>query len=178
MSIGQTGTARVGDTLFRYGLDLASQAGGNMLREYWPVFREDEPRAPAPALTFGKKLSTTPGKRRPSFSAMRIEDASQVEEARSCVWLTRRQKQEIEKLRNRILFLLAFCGLIASASAQSNFNHFNFTAGAGLGIGRGDVAVFCRELFPRQCSEAAGTSAACSASMPNTCTTTSASDPA
>jgi len=28
----------VGDTLFRYGLDLASRAGGNMLREYWPVF--------------------------------------------------------------------------------------------------------------------------------------------
>ncbi len=27
-----------GDTLFRYGLDLASRAGGNMLREYWPVF--------------------------------------------------------------------------------------------------------------------------------------------
>jgi hypothetical protein len=28
----------VGDTLFRYGLDLASRAGGNTLREYWPVF--------------------------------------------------------------------------------------------------------------------------------------------
>src|SRR6266852_5856261 len=28
----------VGDTFFRYGLDLAFQAGGNMLREYWPVF--------------------------------------------------------------------------------------------------------------------------------------------
>jgi hypothetical protein len=28
----------VGDTLFRYGLDLASRASGNMLREYWPVF--------------------------------------------------------------------------------------------------------------------------------------------
>jgi outer membrane protein with beta-barrel domain len=45
-------------------------------------------------------------------------------------------------LRNRILFLLAFCGLIASASAQSNFNRFNFTAGGGLGLGRGDVASF------------------------------------
>jgi hypothetical protein len=45
-------------------------------------------------------------------------------------------------LRIRILFLLAFCGLIASASAQSNFNRFNFTAGGGLGIGRGDVASF------------------------------------
>jgi hypothetical protein len=28
----------VGDTLFRFGLDLASSASGNMLREYWPVF--------------------------------------------------------------------------------------------------------------------------------------------
>jgi len=26
-----------GDTLFRYGLDLASHAAGNMFREYWPV---------------------------------------------------------------------------------------------------------------------------------------------
>jgi hypothetical protein len=45
-------------------------------------------------------------------------------------------------LRNRILFLLVFYGLIASASAQSNFNRFNFTAGGGLGIGRQDVANF------------------------------------
>ncbi len=45
-------------------------------------------------------------------------------------------------MRNRILFLLAFCGLIASASAQSNFNRFNFTAGGGLGIGRADVASY------------------------------------
>jgi hypothetical protein len=45
-------------------------------------------------------------------------------------------------LSNRILFLLVFCGLVASASAQSNFNRFNFTAGGGLGIGRGDVASF------------------------------------
>jgi hypothetical protein len=28
----------VGDTFLRYGLDLATRAGGNMLREYWPVF--------------------------------------------------------------------------------------------------------------------------------------------
>ncbi len=28
----------VGDTFMRYGLDLATRAGGNMLREYWPVF--------------------------------------------------------------------------------------------------------------------------------------------
>ncbi len=27
----------VGDTFMRYGLDLAAQAGGNLLREYWPV---------------------------------------------------------------------------------------------------------------------------------------------
>ena len=27
----------VGDTFFRYGLDIATKAGGNMLREYWPV---------------------------------------------------------------------------------------------------------------------------------------------
>jgi hypothetical protein len=27
----------VGDTFFRYGVDLATRAGGNMLREYWPV---------------------------------------------------------------------------------------------------------------------------------------------
>jgi hypothetical protein len=30
----------VGDTLFRYGVDLASRAGGNMLREYFPVLLE------------------------------------------------------------------------------------------------------------------------------------------
>ena len=28
----------VGDTLMRYGLDIATKAGGNVLREYWPVF--------------------------------------------------------------------------------------------------------------------------------------------
>ena len=28
----------VGDTFLRYGLDIATRAGGNMLREYWPVF--------------------------------------------------------------------------------------------------------------------------------------------
>lgn len=27
----------VGDTLMRYGLDLATRAGGNLLREYWPT---------------------------------------------------------------------------------------------------------------------------------------------
>jgi len=45
-------------------------------------------------------------------------------------------------LSNRILLLLVFCGLVASASAQSDFNRFNFTAGGGLGIGRGDVASY------------------------------------
>ncbi len=45
-------------------------------------------------------------------------------------------------MSNRILFLLVFCGLVASASAQSDFNRFNFTAGGGLGIGRHDVASF------------------------------------
>jgi len=50
-------------------------------------------------------------------------------------------------LRNRILFLLAFCGLIASASAQSTFNRFNFTAGLGEGIGRDDVASYVGNSF-------------------------------
>jgi len=27
----------VGDTFMRYGIDIATKAGGNMLREYWPV---------------------------------------------------------------------------------------------------------------------------------------------
>ena len=45
-------------------------------------------------------------------------------------------------MRNRISFLLVFCGLITSASAQSDFNRFNFTVGGGLGIGRGEVASF------------------------------------
>jgi hypothetical protein len=46
------------------------------------------------------------------------------------------------RLRNRILFLLALGGLIASASAQSSFSRYNFTAGGGLGIGRADVASY------------------------------------
>jgi len=45
-------------------------------------------------------------------------------------------------LRNRILLLLAVCGLIASASAQSNFNRLNFAAGGGIGVGRADVASY------------------------------------
>jgi len=39
----------VGDTLFRYGLDLASRAGGNMLREYWPVVLNRISHRPGPA---------------------------------------------------------------------------------------------------------------------------------
>jgi len=38
----------VGDTFFRYGLDLATRAGGNMLREYWPVFYGKISHAPRP----------------------------------------------------------------------------------------------------------------------------------
>jgi hypothetical protein len=42
----------VGDTLFRYGLDLASRAAGNMFREYWPVvsakMRHQPPAAGVP----------------------------------------------------------------------------------------------------------------------------------
>jgi len=45
-------------------------------------------------------------------------------------------------LRNRILLLFTFCGLIASASAQSNFNRFTYNFGGGLGIGRDDVASY------------------------------------
>ena len=37
-----------GDTFFRYGLDLATRAGGNMLREYWPVFYGKIRHAPRP----------------------------------------------------------------------------------------------------------------------------------
>lgn len=37
----------VGDTLLRYGLDLASRAGGNMLREYWPVVLQKMSHPPA-----------------------------------------------------------------------------------------------------------------------------------
>jgi hypothetical protein len=39
----------VGDTFFRYGLDLATKAGGNMLREYWPVFYGKIRHAPRPS---------------------------------------------------------------------------------------------------------------------------------
>lgn len=38
----------VGDTLMRYGLDLATRAGGNMLREYWPVFYGKLRHSPPP----------------------------------------------------------------------------------------------------------------------------------
>jgi hypothetical protein len=39
----------VGDTFFRFGLDLATKAGGNMLREYWPVFYGKITHAPRPS---------------------------------------------------------------------------------------------------------------------------------
>ncbi|MFI5118040.1 MAG: outer membrane beta-barrel protein [Terriglobales bacterium] len=51
-------------------------------------------------------------------------------------------------MRNRILWLLLFCGLVASAWSQensersNNFGRYNFVAGGGLGIGRSDVASF------------------------------------
>ena len=38
----------VGDTFLRYGLDLATKAGGNMLREYWPVLYGKIHHAPRP----------------------------------------------------------------------------------------------------------------------------------
>jgi hypothetical protein len=39
----------VGDTFLRYGLDLATRAGGNLLREYWPVVYGKIHHAPQPA---------------------------------------------------------------------------------------------------------------------------------
>jgi hypothetical protein len=45
-------------------------------------------------------------------------------------------------LRNRILVLFTFCGLIASASAQINFSNLTYSVGGGPGIGRRDVASF------------------------------------
>jgi len=50
-------------------------------------------------------------------------------------------------LSNRILLLLLFCGMVASASAQSNFNRFNFTVGGGPGIGKDDVASYVGNSF-------------------------------
>src|ERR1700722_18309767 len=39
----------VGDTFFRYGLDLATNAGGNLFREYWPVLYGKMHHSSAPA---------------------------------------------------------------------------------------------------------------------------------
>jgi hypothetical protein len=50
-------------------------------------------------------------------------------------------------LRNRILAVLSFFALIASASAQINFNYLNYNVGGGLGFGRGDVASFVGHSF-------------------------------
>jgi hypothetical protein len=38
----------VGDTFLRYGFDIATRAGGNMLREYWPTFYRKITHAPRP----------------------------------------------------------------------------------------------------------------------------------
>ena len=35
----------VGDTLLRYGIDLAERAGGNIFRDYWPVISAKVSRA-------------------------------------------------------------------------------------------------------------------------------------
>ncbi len=50
-------------------------------------------------------------------------------------------------MRNRILCVVIYCGLIASASAQSTYNHYTFNFGGGPGIGRGDVANFSGNTF-------------------------------
>ena len=39
----------VGDTFLRYGLDLASRAGGNMFREYWPILLKKMSHTSGPA---------------------------------------------------------------------------------------------------------------------------------
>jgi hypothetical protein len=39
----------VGNTLVRYGLDLASRASGNLLREFWPVLLQKMSHPPRPA---------------------------------------------------------------------------------------------------------------------------------
>src|SRR5208282_6017996 len=57
-------------------------------------------------------------------------------------------KNRRSRLSKWILWLLVFCGLIASASAQTetapikNFNRFNFTVGGIFGIGKDDVASY------------------------------------
>lgn len=54
-------------------------------------------------------------------------------------------------MSNRILVVLVFCALVASASAQdsapSNFDRFNFKVGGGPGIGRTYVAAFVGNSF-------------------------------
>ena len=39
----------VGDTFLRYGIDIAVKAGGNLLREYWPVLSSKMRHEPQPA---------------------------------------------------------------------------------------------------------------------------------
>lgn len=38
----------VGDTFFRYGLDIATRVGGNLLREYWPIISRKIERSGSP----------------------------------------------------------------------------------------------------------------------------------
>ncbi len=50
-------------------------------------------------------------------------------------------------MRNRIVWLLVFCGLSASALAQTSFDKYNFNFGVGPGIGRGFVSSFVGNSF-------------------------------
>ena len=45
----------VGDTFLRYGLDLATKAGGNMLREYWPKVERKLSRVRSPAVVVARQ---------------------------------------------------------------------------------------------------------------------------
>jgi hypothetical protein len=47
----------VGDTFFRYGLDLATIAGLNLFREYWPVLSEKMHLSPRPTQGLRAKVS-------------------------------------------------------------------------------------------------------------------------
>ena len=50
-------------------------------------------------------------------------------------------------MSHRILLLLVFCGVVASASAQSSFDRYTFNFGGGVGIGRGYVSNFVGDSF-------------------------------
>lgn len=49
----------VGDTFTRYGIDLASRAGGNLLRQYWPTINKSL-RLPHPTATQPTKTTAAP----------------------------------------------------------------------------------------------------------------------